>query len=138
MVCKQREAAGLQCEPCRTGAPAPVTSPEPAIQRVRTHDPARADVLEDEEQQSGVSLLISLGWRVWRLGQHDARETQDPGPGDVYAVHVGQRRVLWWEAKRPDGGVQSDEQVEFGQLQHAVGVPYVCGALPALKRYLGI
>jgi hypothetical protein len=157
VACRERPAPdGLQCPTCQTAPREPASTVREAIRRLdRARAPALTSTLaaspaarsipaepgadperlEDAEQQEGLELLERLGWRAWRTGQHNARSTQDPGIADVYATHPD-HGCLWWEAKRPVGGVQSAKQIEFEAHQRSAGIPYACGALPALRRLL--
>ncbi len=90
---------------------------------------------EAAEQRMGLQLLALLGWRTWRCGQRDARGTQDPGVPDVVAIHAVYG-LLFWEAKRPKGGRQSDAQREFEQACAATGIRYVCGPVEMLRQVL--
>lgn len=56
--------------------------------------------------------LTRLGFRVWRVGQHDARRTQDPGVPDLIAMHA-RYGVCFIECKREKGGRVSLPQQEF-------------------------
>ncbi|HXU23549.1 MAG TPA: hypothetical protein VN697_05920 [Tepidiformaceae bacterium] len=81
---------------------------------------------EAQVQREIVNALKLAGWAVWRIGQRDARKTQDPGVPDLYAMRAGfwsnpraradvyhAPRSVWIEVKRPVGGVQSDAQRRF-------------------------
>src|SRR6185312_2876249 len=81
---------------------------------------------EAQVQREIVNALKLAGWSVWRIGQRDARKTQDPGVPDLYAMRAGfwsnpraradvyhAPRSVWIEVKRPVGGVQSDAQRRF-------------------------
>lgn len=103
--------------------------------RHHTHDPAQRAVSEATEQRRILELLWADGWSTWRIGQQDARGTQDPGVPDVYALHP-RHGALWIEAKRPHGGVQSAAQRAFESACEAAGVRYVVGALPQVEDYL--
>jgi hypothetical protein len=157
VACRERPAPdGLQCPTCQTTPREPASTVREAIRRLdRARAPALTSTLaasaaarsipaapgadperlEDAEQQEGLELLERLGWRAWRTGQRNARGTQDPGIGDVYALHP-RHGSLWWEAKRPVGGVQSAAQVTFETHCRMAAVPYACGPLPALRALL--
>jgi hypothetical protein len=157
IACRERPAPeGLQCHTCQSTPRVPATNVRAAIRRLEeprapaprarttTRRGARSlpaapgadpDRLEHAEQQEGIELLERLGWRAWRTGQRNATGTQDPGIADVYALHP-RHGALWWEAKRPVGGVQSADQIEFQTHCRIAGVPYACGALPQLRALL--
>src|SRR6185312_1672006 len=97
---------------------------------------------EASVQREIVNALKLAGWSVWRIGQRDARKTQDPGVPDLYAMRACQfdpkanvyRRIaqvlahplaIWIEVKRPVGGVQSPEQREFQSLASLCGQRYI-------------
>jgi hypothetical protein len=90
---------------------------------------------EAAEQRAGLELLATRGWVAWRIGQYDARRTQDPGVPDVYALHP-RHGGLWWEVKRETGGRLSDAQKAFREQCQAAGVAYVAGPCSALRDYL--
>lgn len=138
VVCRVNLTPGLQCSACREAAPASPVALVTEEGRVRTADPARADVPESEEQEAIRAELLADGWEVWRVGQRDARGTQDPGVSDLFAVHRARRLLVFVEVKRPDGGVESEPQAAFGAAVKAVGGPvsYVCGALPHVRLHL--
>lgn len=140
---------GLQCRACLEGKTTTQAAGsggdrpqfvEPAaiaegFAPVRTRDPARADVSEADEQREIIALLELHGWRTWRIGQRNATGTQDAGVADLYALHP-RFGAVWVEAKRPDGGRQSPAQLDFQRACVAARVPYVCGALPAVRAFL--
>jgi hypothetical protein len=92
-------------------------------------------VSEAREQQAGIQLLRIMGFSTWRVGQRNARGTQDAGVPDVVAIHPA-HGLLFWEAKRPRGGRQSPAQRAFQAAADAAGVAYVCGPFQALHAYL--
>jgi len=67
---------------------------------------------EAQVQREIVNALKLAGWSVWRIGQRDARKTQDPGVPDLFAMRCG-RLGVWIEVKRPVGGRQSVHQLRF-------------------------
>lgn len=89
-----------------------------------SRDPRDEFILEHEVQKACIEYLQLRGFRTWRIGQRDARGTQDPGPADVFATHprFGQ---LWVECKRAIGGRQSVAQRLFQQAVEAAGGRYV-------------
>src|SRR6185437_13127056 len=93
---------------------------------------------EAQVQREIVNALKLAGWSVWRIGQRDARKTQDPGVPDLYAMRSAAWRAtqtaylsvhgaghVFIEVKRPVGGVQSPEQREFQSLAKMCGQPYI-------------
>jgi len=93
---------------------------------------------EASVQREIVNALKLAGWSVWRIGQRDARKTQDPGVPDLYAMRSAAWRAtqtaylsvhgaghVFIEVKRPVGGVQSPEQREFQSLAKMCGQPYI-------------
>jgi hypothetical protein len=89
---------------------------------------------EADEQRSGIALFEAQGWRVWRVGQRDARGTQDPGFPDVTAIHP-KHGLLFWEAKGK-GGRQSEEQKDFQRACEEAGLRYVLGGYETLRLNL--
>ena len=73
-------------------------------------------------QKLGIDLLRRCGWTVWRVGQYNARRTQDAGVPDVIAAKG--THLVFVEFKRASGGVQSDAQKAFGDAAVSAGVPY--------------
>ena len=73
-------------------------------------------------QARGIDLLRRTGWRVWRVGQYNARRTQDAGVPDVIAAK--DTHLVFIEFKRAHGGVQSDAQKAFEDAATTAGVPY--------------
>lgn len=68
-------------------------------------------------QREVVRYLRALGYRVWRVGQRNARGTQDAGVSDL--IVLGNGRCMFVEVKRADGR-QSDAQKEFARAVFAV------------------
>jgi hypothetical protein len=89
---------------------------------------------EAAEQQAGINLLLSRGWKKWRVGQRDARGTQDPGFPDVTAIHP-KHGLLFWEAKGK-GGRQSEEQKDFQRACEEAGLRYVLGGCETMRAAL--
>lgn len=85
--------------------------------------PLDAAATEAQRQQAVREALQAAGWKVWRVGQRDARGTQDPGVSDMICLARG-RGVLFVEVK-DDEGRQSADQAEFQADCDAAGVPYV-------------
>lgn len=79
-------------------------------------------VREADVQRACVRYLTLTGWSVWRIGQRDARGTQDAGVPDLVAFRAGQ--MIWLECKRPVGGRQSPAQRRFQAACEAAGVAY--------------
>lgn len=115
--------------------------------------------LEKGEQANGIKLLWSIGAKVYVLGTRRSRgracpqcgtfvaehqgTRQTPGIGDVLAflpARMGaarlEREVLWWEAKRPDGGRLSDAQQEFQELCVQSRTHHCAGPLDDLIAWL--
>ncbi len=114
----------------------------------RPRAPRPTVIAEKVEQANGVTLLRSLGGRVWVLGTRRRRgehpgTMQTAGIADVKAFlpaprypHATSRpQGLWWEAKRT-GGVRSDAQLMFADCCATTGEAYVCGDLDALFAWL--
>jgi hypothetical protein len=86
---------------------------------------------EAQVQREIVNALKLAGWSVWRIGQRDARKTQDPGVPDLYAMHrtrwgsLGFGSRAWIEVKRPVGGVQSKAQRDFQEHCRECCVRYI-------------
>ena len=84
---------------------------------------------EAQIQREIVNALKAAGWTVWRIGQRDARKTQDPGVPDLYAMRpwalgYGTALAVWIECKRADGK-QSDAQKDFERLCEHAGKRYI-------------
>lgn len=79
---------------------------------------------ERQVQTRCLALLRLTGWTCWRIGQHNARGTMDPGVPDVFAAHPT-HGALWIECKREKGGKQSDAQKKFQRHAEAAGVTYL-------------
>lgn len=80
-------------------------------------------------QREIVNALKAAGWRVWRIGQRDARKTQDAGVPDLFAMRpwvMGWVMPLatWIECKRADGK-QSEAQKDFERRCEHAGQRYV-------------
>lgn len=109
---------------------APTPAPKP--DRGRT-GPKRASTPRRSEasvQREIIYALTNAGWRTWRIGQYNARRTQDAGVPDVYAMRpwaIGYAMPLqcWVEVKRSHGGRQSVAQREFQRQCEAAGVRYI-------------
>lgn len=70
-------------------------------------------------QREVVRYLKALGYRVWRVGQRNARGTQDPGVSDL--IVIGKGRLWFMEVKREDGKQRPDQR----EFHRAIGA--VCG-----------
>lgn len=90
--------------------------------------------LESQEQAEAIRYLGLRGWRAWRIGQRNARGTQDAGVPDVVAIHP-HHGLLWYECKR-EGGKQSAAQRAFEAACIEAGVRYVCGPCSVLIEAL--
>jgi hypothetical protein len=75
-------------------------------------------------QRDILELLHRLGVPFWRIGQRDARGTQDPGVPDLVAVHRT-KGLFWVEVKRSKGGRQSPDQRRFQDIVEAAGGVYL-------------
>jgi hypothetical protein len=61
----------------------------------------RDEFISEAKVMSGLIEVLTLyGYRSYRVGQMDARRTQDPGVSDIIAFHPLDG-VLFVEAKRP-------------------------------------
>lgn len=90
-----------------------------ALQRNRT---------EAEVQIEGVRALRDNGWHTWRVGQRDARGTQDAGVADVLAFNIENPspiKIAFVEYKREKGGKQSESQRIFQSLVGRLGTEQV-------------
>lgn len=120
----------MQCECCRSSPDCEHRRNEkrlvgdPLAAAARTFAPDERQVSEATRQEEIRQALIAAGWRTWRIGQRNARGTQDAGVPDLYALHP-QHGALWVEAKRPNGGMLSRSQLEFREACIEAGVPYV-------------
>ena len=65
-------------------------------------------------QREVVRYLKALGYRVWRVGQRNARGTQDAGVSDL--IVFGDYRCFFLEIKRADGKQRPDQR----EFQRAV------------------
>lgn len=72
-----------------------------------------------------VATLRDCGVRFWRIGQQDARGTQDAGPADIVFFDRRRRVTVWIEAKREEGGRQSADQRDFQLEAEAAGDVYL-------------
>lgn len=90
----------------------------------RTASTLERHVTEAERQEEIRQALLLAGWRCWRVGQRDARKTQDSGVPDMIAIHP-RHGLLLVECKRPYGGVLSRAQLEFREACAEAGVAYV-------------
>lgn len=88
-------------------------------------------VLESPVQRGCLEVFQLYGYRAWRLGQRDARGTQDSGPADIFATHALDGAV-WCECKRPIGGKWSRSQQEFAAAVVAAGGTYVLAHDPKI------
>lgn len=89
-------------------------------------------------QREVVRYLKALGYRVWRVGQRNARGTQDAGVSDL--IVTGKNRCWFLEMKRADGK-QSSAQCTFGaHINTAVHPPVyaVVRSLADVDRVLGV
>lgn len=71
-------------------------------------------------QKEIIQLLRLKHVPFWRIGQRDARGTQDPGVPDIVCFPFGEagqhvRSLLWIEVKRSDGGKWAPAQQEFAR-----------------------
>lgn len=111
----QNQTPLLYCDACR----------HPATQRERAEPEQRAapdGQLEASVQEDIRQALLAAGWQVWRVGQRDARGTQDPGVSDLIALR---ERVVFLEMKRSRGDRQSEAQREFQAACADASVTYV-------------
>ena len=83
-------------------------------------------------QREVVRYLKALGAKVWRVGQRDARGTQDAGVSDLIVFHGG--RCLFLEVKSATGK-QRTEQREFEAAVRTVGKGTVVSAESTLTFY---
>ena len=91
-------------------------------------------------QREVVRYLKALGYRVWRVGQRNARGTQDAGVSDLIVFHGG--RCLFLEVKSATGK-QRAEQREFEAAvslawSHDVVRYAVVRSLADVDRVLGV
>ena len=101
------------------------TGGDPLVEaRKRTHSPLEAHVPESARQRDIRAELIQAGWAVWRVGQRNAKGTQDAGVPDLIAIHPRQG-LVFVECKRPHRGVVSAKQQEFREACAEAGVAYV-------------
>lgn len=106
----------------RRAARPTVTAPEPAPRARRRRSPAPdAHVTEIMVQTECLKELKKAGWLVWRVGQRNAKGTQDAGVSDLIAMR---ERLVMIEMKRPVGGEQSPAQRAFQAACEAAGVEY--------------
>lgn len=95
----------------------------------------RLKIPESQEQAEAVAYLRLRGYAVWRIGQRNAKGTQDAGVPDVVAIHPA-HGLLWYECKR-EGGRQSPAQHAFEAACREAGVRYICGTCRVLIAALG-
>jgi hypothetical protein len=79
-------------------------------------------------QKEIIELLRLKHIPFWRIGQRDARGTQDPGVPDIVCFPerhrgLGLVATLWIEVKRSDGGRWAPAQRAFSAIVKAVGYP---------------
>jgi len=118
---------------------------------------------EKFEQGDGIKLLRSIGATVYTVGTRRSRGTrckkcgefvpnpdqgtrQTPGIPDVLAfmrphemdlaTQRPRRHLLWWEAKRPGGGEESDAQREFRALCSETATLHCLGDVNDLVAFL--
>lgn len=83
---------------------------------------------EAEVQIDIIRALEAAGWTVYRVGQRNAKGTQDAGVSDLIAFNTANPRgvlLAFIEAKREKGGRQSDAQKGFQAAVEAIGLPNV-------------
>lgn len=90
---------------------------------------------EWQEQAAAINLLKMRGWKVWRVGQRNARGTQDAGVPDCIAIHP-RYGLMFYECKRERMGRQSAAQKTFEAACVEAGVRYVCGPVTTLIEAL--
>jgi hypothetical protein len=78
---------------------------------------------EAQIQQEIRRALLIAGWRVWRVGQRNAKGTQDAGVSDLIAMKPG-LGVVFVEVKAPSGR-QSAAQRWFEAVCRAAGGRYL-------------
>jgi hypothetical protein len=134
VICREREAVGLQCEPCRSAAAAPAASD------ARAEKPTPAATLppqSEDEIRRGVREWYRLqGAKVWDTEQgyrpsacrHCGQDTGQGGsrvdkgmPDLVVLTPRGLRFVELKSAK----GRQTPEQREFQAACERAGTPYL-------------
>lgn len=85
-------------------------------------------------QKQIIDLLRQLQIPFWRIGQRDARGTQDPGVPDIVCfvpwAGPSERLTVWIEVKRSDGGRLSEAQRHFGEIAADAGNPRIVAADP--------
>lgn len=74
---------------------------------------------EAHVQAACIDLMQGAGWVCYRIGQKNAKGTQDPGVADTFNVHEARMLMVWIEYKDPDDSRLSDKQREF--RKHVVG-----------------
>ncbi|HXE84102.1 MAG TPA: hypothetical protein VN513_12305 [Gemmatimonadales bacterium] len=93
---------------------------------------------EAQVQREIVNALKLAGWSVWRIGQRNAKGTQDAGVPDIFATNgpIIQKTDsgyilsfmgggVFIEVKRPVGGVQSEAQKVFERACRGCGQRYI-------------
>jgi len=78
---------------------------------------------EASVQRQALRYLKATGWACWRVGQRNAKGTQDAGVSDLICAHPV-HGVWFIEVKRPQGGRQSDAQRDFQAAIEAAGGHY--------------
>lgn len=119
----ERKKAGLPIQP----------TPAEIAERTAEEDRRLEKIIQEEL----VDMLLAYSFKVWRLSQARATK-QSAGLGDVYALHVERRRILWLETKTP-AGEQSPAQVDFEQYHAQMGIAAITvlvGGKLALEEYL--
>ena len=78
---------------------------------------------EASVQRQALRYLKATGWACWRVGQRNAKGTQDAGVSDTIAVHP-EHGVWFIEFKCAHGGRQSQAQRDFQAAIEAAGGHY--------------
>lgn len=73
-------------------------------------------------------LLRACGFLYWRLSQARASQ-QSPGLGDLFAIHIGYRLIVWIETKARHGKLSVDQRI-FRQAILDAGGLYVSPRSP--------
>ena len=89
------------------------------VQRLR--EPSEAQV-----QRACIELLCQLEIPFYRVGQRDARGTQDAGVSDLIVLSPT-KGVLFIEVKQPKG------KVSRAQIQFALDVVKACGRYEVIR-----
>jgi len=111
----EHETDGLRCAWCRgepPAAPVPVASPPSAS------DPPRENTVQEDCRQA----LLDDGWEVYRVGQRNARGTQDAGVSDLLCFHPA--LGIWFVEAKAEDGAQSIAQRKFEIAVRAAGGRY--------------